>query len=160
MIASLGIKWLQKTKVSHCKKTCWFISVTAKKRKRITEPVSVIATNLREWLQLGIMCVCKKKKPDFVCVVEKRNLVVWNMIASLGSKWLQKTKVCHCKKTAGYFCDCKKRKIKLNQCVIATNLRDWLQLGIMCVLQKKGTWLCLCGWKKKLGCLEYDCKPG
>jgi hypothetical protein len=39
----------------------------------------------------------KKKKPDFVCVVEKRNLVVWNMIASLGSKSLQKTKVCHCK---------------------------------------------------------------
>jgi hypothetical protein len=55
----------------------------------------------------------------------------------------------------------KKEKEKLSQCL-------WLQLicvsdcklGIMCVLQKKGTWLCLCGWKKKLGCLEYDCKPG
>jgi hypothetical protein len=32
------------------------------------------------------MCGCKKKEPDFVYVVEKRNLVVWNMIASLGSK--------------------------------------------------------------------------
>jgi hypothetical protein len=28
----------------------------------------------------------QKKEPDFVSVVEKRNLVVWNMIASLGSK--------------------------------------------------------------------------
>jgi hypothetical protein len=31
------------------------------------------------------MCGCKKE-PDFVCVVEKGKLVVWNMIASLGSK--------------------------------------------------------------------------
>jgi hypothetical protein len=31
-------------------------------------------------------CAVAKKEPDFVCVVEKRNLVVLNMIASLGSK--------------------------------------------------------------------------
>jgi hypothetical protein len=31
-------------------------------------------------------CAVAKKEPDFVCVVEKGNLVVWNMIASLGSK--------------------------------------------------------------------------
>jgi hypothetical protein len=33
MIAILGSVWLQKTKVSHCK-NCWFISVTAKKKKK------------------------------------------------------------------------------------------------------------------------------
>jgi hypothetical protein len=33
MIASLSSKWLQKTKVCHCK-ICWFISVTAKKKKK------------------------------------------------------------------------------------------------------------------------------
>jgi hypothetical protein len=94
MIASLDSKWLQKTNVCHCK-NCWFISVTAKKRKRKTEPVCdcnylacVIAT--RNYVRL-------QKKETWLCVVEKRNLVVWNIIASLGSKWLQKTKVCHCK---------------------------------------------------------------
>jgi hypothetical protein len=59
--------------------------VTAKKKKKENEPVCdcnylacVIATRKNVRLQ--------KKEPDFVCVVEKRNLVVWNMIASLGSK--------------------------------------------------------------------------
>jgi hypothetical protein len=33
MIASLGSVWLQKTEVCHCK-ICWFISVTAKKKKK------------------------------------------------------------------------------------------------------------------------------
>jgi hypothetical protein len=28
----------------------------------------------------------KEREPEFVCVVEKGKLVVWNMIASLGSK--------------------------------------------------------------------------
>jgi hypothetical protein len=37
VIANLGSKWLQKTKVSHCK-ICWFISVTTKKKKK-TEPM-------------------------------------------------------------------------------------------------------------------------
>jgi hypothetical protein len=78
-------------------------------------------------------------------VVEKRNLVVWNMIASLGSKWLQKTKVCHCKKLLLYFCDCKKKeKEKLRQCVIANIWRAWLQPGIMCGCKKNETWYCLC----------------
>jgi hypothetical protein len=63
-----GCKWLQKTKVCHCK-NCWFIFVTAKKRKRKTEPVCdcnylacVIATR---------SYVCCKWKHDFVCVLEK-----------------------------------------------------------------------------------------
>jgi hypothetical protein len=71
-------------------------------------------------LQPGIICVAKKKKPDFVCVVEKRNLVVWNMIASLGSKRLQKTKVCHCKICWFISVTAKKEKEKLSPCVIAT----------------------------------------
>jgi hypothetical protein len=50
-------------------KNCWFISVTAKKEKR-TEPLCdckylacLIATSIYVWLQ--------KRKPDFVCVVQK-----------------------------------------------------------------------------------------
>jgi hypothetical protein len=44
MIPNLGSKWLQKTKVSHCK-ICWFISVTARKEKRKLNQY-VIAKNL------------------------------------------------------------------------------------------------------------------
>jgi hypothetical protein len=103
------------------------------------------------WLQ--------KKEPDFVCVVEKRNLVVRNMIASLGSKWLQKTKVCHCKNCCFISVTAKKEKEKLSQCVIATIWRAWLQPGVMCVAKKmKPDFVCLLA--KLLVCLEYDCKPG
>jgi hypothetical protein len=103
------------------------------------------------------LCVLKKRKPDFVCVLAKllgyleydckpggsvKNaksyLVILNMIASLCSVWLQNLLV--------YFCDCKKEKEKLNQCVIATLWRAWLQPGVMCVA-KRETWLCLCACK-------------
>jgi hypothetical protein len=95
--------WLQAWVVSDCKKLKCVIAKSAglflwlqKKEKNNWSSV---------WLQLICVSYCnkelcafaKKKKPDFVCVVEKGNLVVWNMIASLGSKWLQKPKVCHCK---------------------------------------------------------------
>jgi hypothetical protein len=68
--------WLQAWVVCDCKKLKCLIAKSAglfrwlQKRKRKLNQC-VIATNLREWLQPGIMCGCKKKKPDFVCVVEK-----------------------------------------------------------------------------------------
>jgi hypothetical protein len=64
------------------------------------------------------LCVLQKTENLTLSVCLQSYLVIWNMIASLGSVWLQKTKVCHCKKLLVYFCDCKKEK--LNQCVIAT----------------------------------------
>jgi hypothetical protein len=48
-------------------KNCWFISVTAKKKKELNHSV---ATIWRDRLQPVVMCGCKRK-PDFVCVVEK-----------------------------------------------------------------------------------------
>jgi hypothetical protein len=90
--------WLQKTKVCDCK-ICWFISVTAKKEKR-TEPLCdcknlcLIATRSYVWLQ--------KKENLTLSVWLKSYLVIWNMIASLGSKWLQKLK-CVIAKIAGLF---------------------------------------------------------
>jgi hypothetical protein len=137
--------WLQvwvvcdcKTKVCDCK-NCWFISVTAKKKKR-TEPVCdcnyltcVIATRSYVWLQKNLT----------LSVWLKSYWVIWNMIASLGSVWLQKLK-CVIAKTAGLFLWLQKKK-ELNQCVIATVWRAWLQPGVMCGCKK--TWLCLCGWK-------------
>jgi hypothetical protein len=102
------------------------------------------------WLQLvgvrdckpGVMCGCKK---TWLCLCGwKCYLVIWNMIASLGSVWLQKLK-CVIAKAAGLFLWLQKRKRKLNQCVIATSWRAWLQPGVMCGCKKP--WLCLCGWK-------------
>jgi hypothetical protein len=141
MIASLGSKWLQKTKVCHCK-ICWFISVTAKQKKKNW-------TNV--WLQLFDVIDCNQE----LCAVAKRNLtlsvwlksylVVWNMIASLGSKWLQKTKVCDCKISWFIYVTAKKKKKNWTSV--------WLQLfGVrdcnqeLCVLQRE-TWLCLCACK-------------
>jgi hypothetical protein len=109
MIASLGSKWLQKLKVCHCK-NCWFISVTAKKEKRNWASVWLQLFSVRDCNQEK--CAVAKKRTWLCCVVEKRNLVVWNMIASLGSKWLQKTKVCHCKNCWFISVTAKKRKRK------------------------------------------------
>jgi hypothetical protein len=80
--------WLQACVVCDCE-NCWFIYVPAKKRK--TEPVCdcsylacVIATSSYVWLQ-------KRKRNLTLSVWLKSYLVIWNMIASLGSLWLQKT---------------------------------------------------------------------
>jgi isoprenylcysteine carboxyl methyltransferase (ICMT) family protein YpbQ len=68
----------------------------------------VIATILHAWLQQKLSVVAK---PDCVYVVESY-LVIWYMIASLGSVWLQNSRVvCDCKiffvcviaNTASYF---------------------------------------------------------
>jgi hypothetical protein len=64
------------------------------------------------------MC-CKKKENLTLFVCLQSYLVIWNMIASLGSVWLQKTKVCHYKNCWFISVTAKKKK-KLNQCVIAT----------------------------------------
>jgi hypothetical protein len=68
-----------KTKVCDIK-SCWFISVTAKKKKK-TEPVCdynylacVIATRSCVWLQENLT----------LSVWLQSYLVIWNMIASLG----------------------------------------------------------------------------
>jgi hypothetical protein len=53
--------------------------VTAKKKKELNH--YVIATI---W-QPVVMCGCKKKKPE-ISLWLKSYLVVWNMIANLGSK--------------------------------------------------------------------------
>jgi hypothetical protein len=76
MIASLGNKKLQKTKVSHWK-NCWFIYMTAKKRKRKTEPVC--DCNQGE-------CAVAKKKNLTLSVWLKKKLGCLDMIASLGNK--------------------------------------------------------------------------
>jgi hypothetical protein len=61
--------WLQKTKVCHCK-SCWFISVTAKKKKKNWTSVWLQLFGVRDCNQK--LCVLqKKRKPDFVCVLEK-----------------------------------------------------------------------------------------
>jgi hypothetical protein len=80
MIASLCSVWLRKLLVYLC---------ACKKRK--TEPVCdcsylacVIATSSYVWLQ-------KRKRNLTLSVWLKSYLVIWNMIASLGSLWLQKT---------------------------------------------------------------------
>jgi hypothetical protein len=73
------------------------------------------------WLQLFCVRDCNQKlsvvaKPDCICVVESY-LIIWYMIASLGSVWLQNRRVvCDCKNffvrvipnTAGYFMTAKK----------------------------------------------------
>jgi hypothetical protein len=163
MIASLDSVWLQKTKVCDCK-ICWFISVTAKKRK--TEPVCdcnylacVIATR---------SYVCCKKKPDFVCVLAKLlgyleydckpgGSVKLQKVTWLFGIWLQACVVCDCKNLLVYFCDCKKEKENWTSV--------WLQLvGVrdcnqeLCVVARKHDFVCEV--EKLLGYLEYDCKPG
>jgi hypothetical protein len=69
------------------------------------------------------MCVAKKKENLTLSVCLQSYLVIWNMIASLGSVWLQKTKVCHYKNCWFISVTAKKEKEKLNQCVIATICR-------------------------------------
>jgi hypothetical protein len=80
--------WLQACVVCDCK-NCWFISVTAKKKKKNWTSA---------WLQLFCVRDCNqelsvvaKKENLTLCVWLKSYLVIWNMIASLGSVWLQKT---------------------------------------------------------------------
>jgi hypothetical protein len=58
---------LQKLKVCDCK-NCWFISVTAKKKKELNH--CVIATIWRDRLQPVVMCGCKKENLT-LSVVEK-----------------------------------------------------------------------------------------
>jgi hypothetical protein len=67
MIASLCSKWLQKTKVFNCK-ICWFISVTAKKKKKNWTSVRLQLFGVRD-CKPGVMCVAKK--PDFAFVLAK-----------------------------------------------------------------------------------------
>jgi hypothetical protein len=66
------------------------------------------------------LCVLQKKENLTLSVCLQNYLVIWNMIASLGTVWLQKTKVCHCKSCWFISVTAKKKKEKLNQCVIAT----------------------------------------
>jgi hypothetical protein len=104
------------------------ISVTAKEKKNWTSV----------WLQLFCVRDCNKKlsvvaNPDCVYVVVIY-LVIWYMIASLGSVWLQKLFfVCDCKncwlflwlqkkKRTEPVCDC-----NCFACVIATRSYLWLQ---------------------------------
>jgi hypothetical protein len=86
MIASLDSVSLQKTKVFDCK-ICWFISVTAKKKKKNWTSVRLQLFGVRD-CKPGVMCVAKK--PDFVFVLAKDT---W-----LFGIWLQAWIVCHCKK--------------------------------------------------------------
>jgi hypothetical protein len=64
------------------------------------------------------LCVLQKNLTLSVCL--QSYLVVWNMIAILGSVSLQKTKVCDCKICWFISVTAKKEKEKLNKCVIAT----------------------------------------
>jgi hypothetical protein len=95
MIASLGSLWLQKLKLVIAK-SCWFISVTQKKKKK-TKPV----------------CDCKK----LACVIATRELCV--IATWLFGIWLQAWVVCDCKKlkcviakSAGLFLWLQKKKRK------------------------------------------------
>jgi hypothetical protein len=63
-------------------KNFWFISVPAKKGKLNQ---CVIAAIWHAFLQPVVMCGCKKKENLTLSVWLKSYLVVWNMIASLGS---------------------------------------------------------------------------
>jgi hypothetical protein len=173
LIATSSYVWLHKKKTWLCLcgwKATWLFGIwlrawvvcDCKKLKCLIAK----SAGLFLWLQqFGVRdcnqekCAVAKKEPDFVCVVEKRNLVVWNMIASLGSKWLQKTKVCHYKNCWFISVTAKKRKRKTElvcdcnylACMIAT--RNYVRLQ-----KKKPDFVCVLA--KLLGCLEYDCKRG
>jgi hypothetical protein len=68
MIASLGSKWLQKLKCVIAKTVGLFLWL--QKGQKETEPVC--DCNYLAWLITNSNYVwLKKKKPDFVCVVEK-----------------------------------------------------------------------------------------
>jgi hypothetical protein len=144
MIAILGSVWLQKTKVFDCK-ICWFIFVTAKKKKKNWTSVRLQQFGVRDCNQEK--CAVAKKKNLTLSVWLKKETWLFGI-------WLQAWVVCDCKKlkcviakTAGLFLWLQKKKNKTEPvcdcnylaCVIAT--RNYVRL------QKTETWLCLCACK-------------
>jgi hypothetical protein len=89
------------------------------------------------------MCGCKKKENLTLSVCLQSYLVIWNMIAILGSVWLQKTKVCHCKKLLVYFCDCKKENLTLTVC-LQSDLVIWNMIASLGSLWLQKTKVCHC----------------
>jgi hypothetical protein len=128
--------WLQAWLVCDCKnylkcviaKTAGLFLWLQKRKKELNR--CVIAIRSYVWLQNLTLSVWLKSY-----------LVIWYMIASLGSVWLQKTAgsfvigkpyfECDIANTDGYVFRLRKKQ-ELDQCVITTILRAWLQQEVIC----------------------------